>query len=273
MSIERRDSDSPKQILIEKLRALIYIESQKPVAEQDVELIDECVDYLMELEQGVVLTQKEIEDEKKKIYKLIENGKRPKKKRRFKALLLAACFLATVLIANLVAVAMGIDTISIYKQWGDRIINMFEGETAEFSEITIIKEDEFVFYKTIEEFKNSENLDVLYPSKLPPNTQLKKIVVGGSYDNSVYNPEYRDVFYVTDNTGISIIVHTNPNSTQKFLDNNLTVEVINGYECYIDFIDDCVQCTFVYRENTYVIKTLTYEEMAIIINNLKEILK
>ena len=144
MSIERINNDESNQALVEKLRAIIEIESSKPISEQDVDLIDECVDYLMELENGIELTDEELESGKKHIYMLLDKNKKPQKKLRFKGLLIAACLAILILLANFVALACGIDTISILKEWGHNIVEMFEGEKEEYGGVTIIKENESI---------------------------------------------------------------------------------------------------------------------------------
>lgn len=272
MSIDRKSNEYSNQEIIEKLRAIIDLEESKPLAERDVDLITECVDYLMELEQGVELTQEELEEEKQKIYAYNKNLNKPAKRLKFKGLLVAACFVILMLLANFAAMACGIDTISILKEWGHRIVEMFEGEKAEYKGITIINEGESISYSSNEEFVNKENLNILYPTKLPENIQIIQIAVSGSYDSNYnYSSEFRRVFYVTNNNNTNIIVNTNPNVSRDFLENpNLKIETIGSYECYIDCFDNLIQCTFIYNDITYTVKTTTHDSLVTIITNLKE---
>lgn len=272
MSIDRKSNEYSNQEIIEKLRVIIDLEESKPLAERDVDLITECVDYLMELEQGVELTQEELEEEKQKIYAYNKNLNKPAKRLKFKGLLVAACFVILMLLANFAAMACGIDTISILKEWGHRIVEMFEGEKAEYKGITIINEGESISYSSNEEFVNKENLNILYPTKLPENIQIIQIAVSGSYDSNYnYSSEFRRVFYVTNNNNTNIIVNTNPNVSRDFLENpNLKIETIGSYECYIDCFDNLIQCTFIYNDITYTVKTTTHDSLVTIITNLKE---
>lgn len=272
MSIDRKSNEYSNQEIIEKLRVIIDLEESKPLAERDVDLITECVDYLMELEQGVELTQEELEEEKQKIYAYNKNLNKPAKRLKFKGLLVAACVVILMLLANFAAMACGIDTISILKEWGHRIVEMFEGEKAEYKGITIINEGESISYSSNEEFVNKENLNILYPTKLPENIQIIQIAVSGSYDSNYnYSSEFRRVFYVTNNNNTNIIVNTNPNVSRDFLENpNLKIETIGSYECYIDCFDNLIQCTFIYNDITYTVKTTTHDSLVTIITNLKE---
>ena len=174
MSIERINNGESNQALIEKLRAIIEFESSKPISEQDVDLIDECVDYLMELENGTELTDEELENGKKQIYMLLDKKKKPQKKLRFKGLLIAACLAILMLLANFVALACGVDTISILKEWGNSIVEMIQGERVEHNDISIIK-DEKKMFSSIEELGNSVDFNFLYPTLLPEDINITLI--------------------------------------------------------------------------------------------------
>lgn len=271
MSIERINNDESNQALIEKLRAIIEIESSKPIPEQDVDLIDECVDYLMELENGIELTDEELKKGKKQIYMLLDKNKKPQKNIRFKGLLIAACLAILILLANLVALACGFDTISLLKEWGNRIVSMVQGEQIEYKGITILK-DEKIIFSSIEEFNNETQLKILYPTKLPENINLSIVTLGGSYDkNNNFSTEYYDVVFATNDPQTSITIHTYPEFSNYFISNsNLSKENINGYECYLDFMDTEVQCSFAFDENSYVIRAKNYEDIKTIVLNLKE---
>ncbi len=272
MSIERINNDDSNQVLIEKLRAIIEIESAKPISEQDIDLIDECVDYLMELEHGIELTQEELEKGKQQVYKLLDGKKKPKKKFRFKGLLIAACLAALMILANFVALACGVDTVSILKEWGHNIIEMFEGEKEELGGVTIIKENESLSFDTIESFSSGTSFSVLCPMNLPDQVSLKKIKVTGSYDSkNNYVSTYYTVAFITNIQEVSVIVHTNPDYPKDFiLDPNIEIETINGFECYISRKEMFTQCSFVNKDITYVVKAKNDLELKQIIENLRE---
>ena len=272
MSIERINNDESNQALIEKLRAIIEIESSKPISEQDVDLIDECVDYLMELENGIELTDEELENGKKQIYMLLDKNKKPQKKLKFKGLLIAACLAVIMLLANFVALACGIDTISILKEWGHNIIEMFEGEKEEYGGVTIIKENESLTFDSLEDFGKNTNFGILIPTVLPEGIELKKVKITGSYDmNNNYIASYHSIFFVTNDPQTSIIVHTNPDYSKEFMNEpSLEKEEICGYTCYFFAEDSTIQCTFVNQSITYIIRAQNRSHLECLLKNLKE---
>lgn len=272
MSIDRKSNEYSNQEIIEKLRAIIDLEEFKPLAERDVDLITECVDYLMELEQGVELTQEELEEEKQKIYAYNKNLNKPAKKLKFKGLLIAACFVILMLLANFAAMACGIDTISILKEWGHRIVEMFEGEETEYKGYTIIKQGEIINFDSVDDFENNTQINILYPTVFPQNIELKTITLVGSYDeNNNYTSDYHTISFITNNPNISVIVHTNPSYIKSFITNeSLSFVEINGYECYIDNVNRNIHATFVCQDNTYIVKSNSLDELKLIVSNLKE---
>lgn len=271
MSIERINNDESDQVLIEKLRAIIEIESAKPISEQDVDLIDECVDYLMELEKGVELTQEELEKGKQQIYRLLGEKKKPKKKLRFKGLLIAACLAILMILANFVALACGVDTLSILKEWGNSIVEMIQGERIEHNDISIIK-DEKKMFSSIEELENNFDFNFLYPSLLPEDISLKLITLGSSYDENInLDSNYKTVAFVTNDPSISVKIHTNPEYLNNYIKGtDLNSQQICGYICYLIIEENFVQCTFEHNNISYVVNTRNVEELFIILNNLKE---
>ncbi len=271
MSLDRNSEDKI-QDTIEKLRAIIQIESSKPANEMDADLIDECVDHLMELEDLEDLTSEQIDKNIAIIINKIKNNSQPKKNVRFKALLVAACVAIVLLIANVVAMAFGINSVSVLKQLGNSIIEMFSGEKVEYNEITVIKENGILSFSNFDEFREKTGLDILYPYALPQDAELNTIILTGTYDKeNRYTSEYHDVHFVTNNQNISVIVHTHPDFYEDYSANcDLNIKKISEYNCYTLKTDLGWQGTFVYGDATYVISTETYEDLVMLIVNLKE---
>lgn len=267
-----RNSEDKIQDTIEKLRAIIQIESSKPTNEMDADLIDECVDYLMELEDLEDLTPEQIDKNIAIIIYKIKNNSQPKKKVRFKALLVAACVAISLLIANVVAMAFGINSVSVLKQLGNSIVEMFSGEKLDFKDIIIVKENESISFSDFREFKEKTGIDILYPSVLPQNAELKKIILTGTYDKSNnYITEYYEIYFVSNNPCISVVVHTDPTYFEYYVENTVSsMEIINGYNCYVIKDEINVQCIFNHQNKAYIIKTETYEDLVTIITNLEE---
>lgn len=268
MSIEQKSNECSNQEIAEKLRKIIDSEERKPLAQRDVALITECVDYLMELEQGIELSNEELEEEKQKIYRYNRDLRMPSKNCSFKRILIAACFVILTVSASFIATAQGFNAVSILKELEQIIADMIDGEKLEYNGYTISKVSDAVYYDSIEGFKNNTNIEVMYPAIFPQKLQLKSVMTSCDNDNS----DYQTVMFITDNPDYGIIVHTDPDYRKDFLSNqNLTVKIINGHKCYIDTGSKGLQCTFVYRDSTYIINTKTTDELKIIITNMKEI--
>ena len=271
MSLERNSNDKIQDI-IEKFRAIIQIESSKPANEMDANLIDECVEHLMELEDLEDLTSEQIDKNIAIIINKIKNNSKQRKNVRFKAFWVAACVSFGLLIANVVAMAFGINSVSVLKQLGNSIIDMFSGEKVEYEDITVIKENESISFSDFDEFTKKTSIDILYPSELPQNAELKKIKLTGTYDkDNNYTSEYYEVYFVSNNPSINIVVHTNPDYFKSYiLNTNLVQEHIGKFDCHIDMTGNEIQCAFVSQNKTYIIKTETYEDLVTIIINFKE---
>lgn len=268
MSIERKGNEQTNREIIEKLKIIIDSEERKPLMQRDVDLITECVDYLMELEQGVELSEKELEEEKQKIYKYNRKLKKTSKKWRFKRILIAACFILLTVSASFAATANNFNAVNILKELEFKIAELIDGEKLEHNGYTISKVNDAVYYESIEDFKNNTENKIMYPTVFPQKIQLTNVMV--SCDNG--NPNYQTVMYITDNPDYGIIVHTDPDYKKDFLSNqNLTVKIFNGHKCYIDIGSKGLQCTFVFRDSTYIINAKTTDELKIIITNMKEI--
>lgn len=268
VSIERNENINNEE-LIEKLRAVIYAESSKPASEMDADLVAECVDYLMELENGRRLTEEEIDCEIEKI--IAETQKPGKTHPRFKALLFAACIAMLVLSVNIFAMARGTDAISLLRDFGDKVIEMFDGEKIVVDDTETVKLGDVVSYASVEDFLQEENLSVLYPTLLPNGAKVTGVSLTASFVNGTYNAVYKDVIYTTDKPSINITVWTNPNCTKGFLsDPNAEIKTINGYECHIIKLETGVQCFLIHNNNVYVVRALTCEDAELIINNLRE---
>lgn len=199
--------------------------------------------------------------------------KKIKRIHRIRKLLIAAVISVSLLLAaNFVAMAMGYDSLAILKEFGDRIIEMFEGEKVDFKGHDIIKTGRNVSYSSIDEFFEKTDFDILYPSVLPDTAKIKFIKIDGSYDSNFnYTTDYQRIFYVTDKTSISIIANANPEWNKAFLtDPNNEIKTIGKYKCYISLSDYTIQTYFIYDGIVYSILTPTYDDIVTIVSNMKE---
>lgn len=192
---------------------------------------------------------------------------------RIRKLLIAAVISVSLLLtANFVAMALGYDSLAILREFGDRIIEMFEGERISFDNQSILKTDG-ENYNSINEFYEKTNYDIVYPLKLPDNIQIKQISIRGSYDNkNEYFPEYKRIFFVTSKTDdYAIIINMHPDASKAFISaSNVIFEEINSFECYTVDLQPKFQCNFIRNNYVYTIIAPTYDDIVTIVSNMKE---
>lgn len=266
---DERNGNINNEELIKELRAIIHAESSKPASEMDADLVAECVDYLMELENHRRLTEEEIDGEIEKIF--AKTKKTRKTHPRFKALLIAACIAILVLSVNIFAMACGTDVISLLRNFGDSIVELLDGEKIVVDDTETVKLGNIVSFASVEEFLESESISVLYPSILPDDVKITNVSLTSSFVNGTYNAVYKDVIYTTDNPRFSLKIYRNPDFNKGFMnDPNAEIKAINGYECYMIHFEASVQCFFVHNNNVYLVNAPTFEDAELIINNLRE---
>ncbi len=200
-------------------------------------------------------------------------NKKIKRIPRIRKLLIAAVISVSLLLtANFVAMALGYDSLAILKEFGNRIIEMFEGERVEYKGISIIKEGESISYTTINELFEQTNFDIMYPSKLSNNLENVNITVFGSYDAQLnYTSEYNRIIFLSLDLNKQVIVDMNPNGQKQFLTNpHLNIELINGHNCYIDTLENGYEATFIHKNYIYTISAPNYDDIVTIVSNMKE---
>ncbi|MBQ3044570.1 MAG: hypothetical protein IJD49_01325 [Clostridia bacterium] len=190
-----------------------------------------------------------------------------------KLLIAAVISVSLLLAANFVAMAMGYDSLAILKEFGDRIIEMFEGEKTEFNGHTIVKTGEYKQYIDIKSFFENTDFEILYPAEMPDKIQINKIVIMNSYDEK-YNvlENYNVISFVSNNQdNYSILVDTNPESDKFFLKHkDFSVQSIGDYQCYISNPESEIMCYFTWDNSLYKILAPTYDDIVTIVSNMKE---
>lgn len=263
----KRDFSAEKQSLKDKLMAIILLETSKDYKEMDSDLVTECVDFLMELEEKEKLSEKEIEQRVNEIPfkgKVTAIGSYAKKRIRAKRLAVIAAVLA-VLIAlfGLLAVADGDKSLKILNDFKTAINEMLRGETVEYENITVIKSNESVSYSSLEDFAEAENYDMLYPVWLPENEKI--VSVWYIYEDSVE----RYIFQLI-NPYHSISIDKNKSITSDMKAGSYEIE-IGPFEVYCHKINSIIQAFFEHNGCLYIVKTDTEDNLFKIIENLEEI--
>ena len=263
----RQDFSTEKQSLKDKLMAIILLETSKDYKEMDSDLITECVDFLMELEGKEKLTTKEIEQRVSEIPfkgKVTAIGSYAKKKIRAKRLAVIAAILAVIVVLfGIIAVASGNTFSELFRKMGTSIYELLDGSPMERDNITFIKPDGTKKYSSIKKLTESEEIDILYPAWLPENEKIVKIWYSDYNDVQEYDlqnsiPEH------------SILIKLNTDLSEN-LKLNCKEKEIAGFLVYYEETTQYTQANFVYKNNLYILKSDTEDNLFKIIDNLKEI--
>lgn len=266
---DERDMSVAKQTLKDKLMVIILLETAKDYKEMDSDLVTECVDFLMELEGKERLTKKEIEQRVKEIPfkgKVTALSSYAKRRIRAKRLAIIAAVLAVLItLFGIISVASGDIFDEIFKKVGNYIFELAEGSQVEYDNITFTKLNEKKTYSSIEELIKDEQIDILYPTWLPENEKIVKVLYLQSDSSEIYIME----------CGIpehSIEIDVGSGSAWlEDLKLNCTEKEISGYFVYYMETPQYMQASFIYENNVYIIKSDTEDNLFRIIENLKEI--
>ena len=242
-------------------------EIQKPFDEQDMRYIDECSDMIDKI--GIKNTPS-AEIKNRELQKLfcafdeehashMRSKHRSGRLRKGAAVILAAIFMcfSPVLIA---AAVDGISPIAVIQKWGHGMFDLPHGEPIEYGGITFIRNGDVKEYDSVEALLKDENIDILYPSYLPADAEIKSIyqidsakgkelhfsISGGvyysvclydAYGGSIYNlSSDEDVtidgitFYFTEVNGKKevIFVHNGNSYSIAASDKATLLDIING---------------------------------------------
>lgn len=206
-----------------------------------------------------------------------EREQKPTKKRIGKPLriLIAAAITASIILAaNIAATAGGYkSSLDLLKEFGDRIIDMIEGQKTEYKGITIIKKGTYYESSSVDKFFKETDFDILYPSKLPEDKKIRLISVSGSIDaHGEYSSEYRVITYCTNDFNTTISADTHPDGPKIYnIGYDYEKIIIGEFECYYFYtIDSTVQAKFLYNNIVYSVFAPTYEDMVTIVSGMKE---
>ena len=157
-------TDSEDRSMIAELEQIIQAEEDKPVAERDADLIDECIREIAEL-KGV---RSDFSDEE--IGKITDKLVREEKSRNRKRFIRLAAGIAAafVIVSGVTACAIN----PALKNWILQIVSLPNGSTVNEGKITYINQGITKEYSNITEIITSEDLGIYYPSILPDEIRI-----------------------------------------------------------------------------------------------------
>ena len=255
------------QSLKDKLMAIILLETSKDYKKMDSDLVTECVGFLMELEGKERLTKEEIEQRVNEIPfrgKVKALNSYAKKKLRAKRIAIIAAVLAVLItLFGMLAIGSGDAVTEFFRKVGDSISTLLDDGPKEHSGITFYKYDEKIEYSSLKDFKESEGVDILYPTWLPEDEKIIEVsyLIAGETEIYLLNsnePEH----------SISVDINTDLDEAVKLDCEN---KDIAGYLVYYKQKAEYIQANFVYEKNLYRVNADNEDDLFRIIENLKEI--
>lgn len=258
-----------KLTLMDKLTAIILLETAKPYKEMDSDLVSECVEFLMELEGTKRLTKAEVEQKINDIPfkgKVMAIGSYAKKKLKAKRIAVIAAVLAVLLAFFAIAAVSFTNAEDSLIDRFAHFINeeMKPGEHKNIDNIELIKHDKSLTFSSVEEFAEHENIEILFPSWLPEGNKITEI--------KYYFEDTIGEYYVLycENSIYSISIEIDKTISEDLKANHPSKKV-GEHTVYIINRSGCVQGHFEYNGCCYYVSAYTEEDVLKIIENFKEI--
>ena len=271
-----KTEDFNKSELIKNLESLYDLEIKKSIETIDTDLLDEIIAFGLELnELEVTLTPEEIEEKVRKI-PFVETatlnttptsvkGKTTKVKSH-KILLIAAIISILVTIFAITSIAFDWNIFDELKNRFGRVADAPVNEELDINDISVFMYGANKDYKSLDEALNAINRDILYPSQLPLNITLKRIVL--------HKEDSKDkiVFVFDDANFTYTILFDETVSEDKKTVSTETIK-INNINCYIFDMPDLgqIQVYFTYNNDLYMLSCNNKQELIETIENLKEL--
>ena len=252
--------------LKDKLSAIILLETAKPYEEIDCDLVDECIDFLMELEGRKRLSKKETKRRIGKIpfkENILKFNAAARRKVKAKRIAIVAAIMAIIMaIIGVMSIASEDIFGDLLAKFGKQFVEQLDTEAVKYGGVVMYNADETRDYDTIEELLKAEKIDMLYPSWLPEGVEVEfasHTVQYGETKYSIYfnNSHYSIKMYIE--KGLGNEAKTNPRKE------------INGLEIYYFSENGVTQGNFVYENNLYSVTADSPDKLFKIIENLKEI--
>ncbi|MBQ3006026.1 MAG: hypothetical protein IJD78_00540 [Clostridia bacterium] len=254
------------QSLRDKLSAIILLETAKLYEEIDCDLVDECIDFLMELEGRKRLSKKEIRRRigkipfKENILKFNEAARRKVKAKRIA--IVAAIMAIIMAIIGVMSIASEDIFCDLLAKFGKPFVNLMYTDVVEYGGVSMYNADETHKYDSIEELLISENIDILYPAWLPEGVEIEFVKYSSQNKEKEYSISFNKPVFL-------IKIYPEKPLDEEAKTN--TCKEINELEVYYFSKNGVTQGNFMYKNNQYTVTTDNLDNLFKIIESLKEI--
>ena len=173
--------------------------------------------------------------------------------------LVAAITAVLMSVTVLVAAAFGVNIL----EYISKIVRQDEGAEINVEQFTFHNGGEIKYYSSIEEMETFENLNIMYPAKLPENVIVENIRLNKGARGK------DKIRILTNNEKVIIRVEKNASNKDIWDKHDLFYEA-NGVKYYIFQENDVYIATCYHNCDYYSIQAKNYDELILIIENLKE---
>ena len=170
--------------LINFFEFLLNEEISKPLGEMNSEAVDNYIKILLHLQdKHVELSPEFIDEQVRKIFHKEEfaepeTAKTTRKQiNKKKVWLVAACIAILVALFSIVSVANDWNVFDFLSEKFGSVHSAPVEEEQNFNGVSVFMNGETTRYKSIEDALKTENLDILYPTVLPNDIEINKIMI------------------------------------------------------------------------------------------------
>ena len=268
-------SNQDKLKLIHFLNFVCDYEASKPLEEMNEELIDSCVDVLLELQDKHVNHSPEFIDEQvRKIFHKEETettepeSVKPVKKQinKKKVWLVAACIAILVALFSIVSFSSERSVVDVLEDFLGTYEFIPFGKEVDVGEETYGKASDSRKYDTIAVAVEKEKINLLSPKEETGEISLQKIVF---YNQNTDNC----ILYIFENNNISIDVIVNRNINQNTINvcnESLSINNTTYYLCTIKETNQ-IQAYFIHNNNFYTVTCYDKDLLIEILENMEEV--
>ncbi len=255
--------------VIEYLAGEIAKERKKPAFLQNQARIDKCLDTIAKLKNHK--TEYSQEELKAKADALLAKARAkeaaetaaapaPARRYRLRPVLVAVIVLVAVCLCGVTACGV----IPSLRMWFAKLVNN-PGASVDDNGITYSYNGQAVIYKDIHELLEKEQLDILYPSKLPDGVELKNVqrkfeddteIIIFLYDSQKFNIAVKLNFTDNIESNFSYLQHSFGDVTAYYWED----DVLERY-----------MAVFVQNNNYYSVSANDLSSLLYILDNMKEI--
>ncbi len=268
--IDLNMDSSTKEQKIAWLNQIIENELEKPEDKIDIDLINECIKFIKDLDdEACKLNGEQISDNLVKLK--IEVTQEAKKKSRRSVLkfsaILAAVFIISLSTVSIAAYATGYDNAWDFVSHSIEQLFGMEPGLSDIICITIINGTESKSYKNLEELLEYENLDIMYPAWLPDGVTITKV-----WQTTISDNNWILSFYCTDGQ-LKISIENNYSTNIEQTTDVIIYENNNFLYYILETNEKTYQAVCHFEGYEYIIEYSNYDNLIIILNNMKGLLK